>query len=79
MSECNFCTLQRIQRRADAMHATVVLMPSHRLYEVVEEFGPLAWSLGEGTDCFVVPYGQTLNTSKHLVSWFMALPDHCAC
>ncbi len=70
MSECNYCSFERIKRQA-----------KHDGKQVVTQKG---WK--KGTDVFVVPKDTKVAIKpsqsfrdKFFVSWFWVLTDHCVC
>lgn len=69
MKDCNYCTFQRIKKRAKKEGKKVTIRKAS---------GPLG-----GVDIFVHPTGIKpegfLSRAEYFEAWFMELPDKCAC
>jgi hypothetical protein len=77
LTECNFCTLRGMKRRAKAQGKRVITLPG-RLTDA---------GLPRGIDVYTVPPGVSKHDLKTRAdlreryggSWFMALTDSCCC
>ena len=70
LTQCNYCSLQRIKTRAKENKCYVLKFKSHEMQ-----------GLG-GYDIFVVPNGEKLskkNKDKYFVSWMMEIGTECEC
>lgn len=71
LTPCNYCSYQRIKKRADDDGLLVSLLPAH-------------WGMG-GTEVYVSPVDvdvekmSEIERHKYYKAWFMSLPDHCCC
>lgn len=66
LTQCNYCSLQEIQRRAK------------REGKFVTRRADTKYALG-GFNVYVYPRGVPIDHDKHFVAWFMELTDHCVC
>ena len=67
LTQCNFCTLKDIKRRAEVQHKKVSILGD---------------SLNGGKRIYVHPKKVKLsqdNKEEYFVAWFMELTDSCAC
>ena len=75
MSDCNYCSLQRIKRDARKDGLTVTVLRD------------AAWGMGgqnvyvhpKGVKIAKLPGGEDGERAKYRQSWFMELPDGCRC
>lgn len=67
LTQCNFCSLEDIKRKAKREGKKVTLLPAKRD----------KYYMG-GLDVFVHPK-KVKPTRRHLVAWFMELGNSCCC
>jgi len=65
MSQCNYCSFKALKRNKKNKHR-IFKQPASN-YSLV------------GINIYEVPIGDKLDHNKHFVSWYMELPDSCAC
>ena len=66
MLTCNYCTMQNIKERAKKDNSKIITRDN------------AGFALG-GVNVYIVPKGKRFDKDKHLVAWFMELPERCAC
>lgn len=79
LTQCNYCSLQRIKAQAKHDKKIVTMMPGPRL-------APKAAGGIRGIDVYVHPRSVNVREIKsrearddYWVSWFWELTDHCVC
>ena len=82
LTQCNYCSLRDIRRRARKEKKRVVLLPSSfmggtNVFVVPKEIKKkdvMGWK-GPSDN---LPNGDS-NYERYKVSWMMEVPDHCCC
>ena len=74
MSQCNYCSLQKIKKAAAKAGNKVILTDKKWIMPFIG-----------GVNVFVVPPNMTIedlnddNAENYFSTWFMYLSDHCVC